>query len=274
MNPALLVVAGLVVAAGAMAAGIASHRFSIRIERLRRSLRDTGVQAQEGLPDLPPLVRAFAERNGGRRDGPHVVRMIQTVEMRLKPGADLFPLTAIQDSGTRAPGFVWDARGRMAGVLPIRILDSYVAGTGLLEVRVAGGIRVARATGSHIDKGEAMRFLAELPWNPDAILSASALEWAPIDARTVEVSMQTTGGPARVRLAFDAGGDIASVSARDRPREVAGSSVPAEWIGRFSGYVSAGGYRWPGTAEVAWVLPEGEFVYWRGRIISLGASPD
>ncbi len=89
--------------------------------------------------------------------------------MRLKPGAGPFPLTATQDSGTRTPGFVWDARGWLAGIAPLRIADSYVAGTGRPEVRIAGAVPLVQATGPAIDKGEAMQFLAELPWNPDAI---------------------------------------------------------------------------------------------------------
>lgn len=86
--------------------------------------------------------------------------------MRLAIDQPFFALDASQISGTRAPGFVWQANGAMSGGIPLRIVDSYFDGSGLLEVRVAGSISVTTSTGSETAKGEAMRFLAELPWTP------------------------------------------------------------------------------------------------------------
>ncbi len=169
---------------------------------------------------IPDLVRDFAERNGGRAGGPKAVRMIQKAEMRLSPAGAVIPLRATQISGTREPGFLWEATSRLARVLPMRILDSYVAGTGWLDVRIAGAIRVATARGPGADRGEAMRFLAELAWNPDALLNARGLTWEQRDALSVEVSLETGAGAARVTLLFDAAGDIVGMTAADRPRAV------------------------------------------------------
>lgn len=265
-------IALLVVGVAGAAQIVLRNRFSQRLDGYRRDLLATQVLSD--APELPPMVRAFAERNGGHHDGSRAMRMQQKVLMRLTPGATLFPLTATQDSGTRNPGFVWEAWGRMAVVVPLWVVDSYVGGAGLLEVRLAGVVPVAKGAGAEVDKGEAMRFLAELPWNPDAILTASGLDWRQTGDRTVDVSMDTKGGRATVTLGFDAAGDIVASSASDRPRGVGQASVPTEWIGRISSYISAGGYRWPHRAEVAWVLPEGEFVYWQGEIVSLTAVPN
>lgn len=111
-----------------------------------------------------------------------------------------------------------------------------------------------------------MRFLAELPWNPDAILNADGLTWRQVDEASVEVSMETTGGQARVTMLFDQAGDIVAIEADDRPRS---GDTPGRWIGRFSGYAQVGPYRFPASGEVAWDLPTGEFVYWRGAILSV-----
>ena len=167
---------------------------------------------------------------------------------------------------------MWEARGRLARVLPMRILDSYVAGTGWLDVRIAGAIRVATARGPGADRGEAMRFLAELAWNPDALLNARGLTWEQRDALSVEVSLETGAGAARVTLLFDAAGDIVGMTAADRPRAVGRVDVPTRWVGRFSDYGRNGDYRWPRRGEVAWDLPEGEFVYWRGEILELSGA--
>lgn len=189
--------------------------------------------------------------------------------MRLAIDQEFFALDASQISATHMPGFVWQATGRMYSIVPIRVVDSYVGGDGLLEVRLAGTLAVAKAAGEETAKGEAMRFLAELPWNPDAILNASGLNWQVIDDQTVSVAMDTAGGSAQVILRLDADGDIVAIEAQDRPRS---GATPAPWVGRFSQYEFLGPYRFPRYGEVAWVLPEGEFVYWRGTI--LGIEPN
>ena len=50
------------------------------------------------------------------------------------------------------------------------MIDAFVQGAGRLTVQLYGLITVANAAGAGIDRGEALRYLAELPWAPDAIL--------------------------------------------------------------------------------------------------------
>lgn len=265
MNVPILAAVALIVLVALMQLAF-SNQFAGRID----ILRSTAAAEQEARPtekDAPPeIIRLFALRNGAKMGGPLTVLASQLVEMRLGPDQGFFPIAATQLSGTRRPSFVWDAWGTMAGFAPIHVVDSYVEGAGLLEVRLAGSLRLAHGAGPESDKGEVMRFLSELAWNPDAILNASGLGWRQIDERTVEVSATTTNGIASVRQLFDSAGDIIGIEADDRPFGAEGSSVPTRWIGRFRDYTQFGDYRLPRHGEVAWVLPAGEFVYWRGQI--------
>lgn len=251
-----------------------SNQFSAKIADLGRRLAAAQAaapgEAVPGIPQkIPEAIRAFALRNGGRVGGPTLTVMTQKVEMRLAPDQPFFPLTARQLSGTRGPGFVWHATGRMAGILPLAVVDSFVADAGLLEARLFSAITVASATGPETAVGEAMRFLAELPWNPDAILNAPDLVWQQRDARSIEVSTPTEGGVARVTLLLDAAGDVVAIRAEDRPRL---GDTPAPWIGRFADYVRVGAYRFPSHGEIAWDLPGGEYVYWRGEVLGVTAD--
>lgn len=264
-----IIAAGIILALGA-AYLFGAFQFSARIGALRQRLLIS--QAQATAPDhapIPPVVQQFATRNGARAGGPPALIMVQSAEMRLRMDQAFFPLEATQVSGTRRPGFVWQATGAIGAVVPVKIVDAYVDGEGELEVRLAGSIPITSARGPEMAKGEAMRFLAELPWNPEAILNADGLSWRQIDDDSVEVSMTTVGGPARVVLHFDPDGDIASIEAMDRPRS---GDTPARWIGRFWEYAQVGAYRFPRRGEVAWDLPEEEFVYWRGNIMSITAT--
>lgn len=105
--------------------------------------------------------------------------------------------------------------------------------------------------------------------DPDAIFNAGELKWREIDDRAVVVSMDTAGGMAGVALLLDEAGDIIAIEAENRPRA---GDTPARWFGRFRFYVQAGAYRFPRYGEIAWDLPEGEFVYWRDNILSIAGG--
>jgi hypothetical protein len=140
-----------------------------------------------------------------------------------------------------------------------------VGGEGLLEARLFGSLQVARAVGPPAGKGELMRYLAELAWAPHATLHNSQLSWREIDATTVEVSAESQVGPARVRLIFE-DGDITRIEADDRPRMVGRRIVPTRWQGRCCDYREMNGCRIPTRAVVSWLLEDGPFEYWRGRV--------
>ena len=265
-----IIIAIVLIVALVAAQLVLSSQFTAKIGNLGSRLvasQSTSPAADMSL--IPPIAREFAIRNGGRVGGPLAVTMIQNAEMRLSIDQAFFQLDASQVSGTRQPGFVWQAKGTMNALVPLQIVDAYVESVGVLEVRIAGSIPVATSTGSETAKGEAMRFLAELPWNPDAILNSAALRWTQIDESSVEVSIQTAGGLASVALHFNQDGDVTAIEADDRPR--AGETA-ARWVGRFSKYARIGSYRFPSYGEIAWDLPAGEFIYWRGRILSVTPS--
>jgi hypothetical protein len=146
-----------------------------------------------------------------------------------------------------------------------RILDCYVGGEGLLEARLFGSLRLARAAGPQATKGELMRYLAELAWAPHAMLHNPQLSWREIDATIVEVSAESPAGLARVRLIFE-NGDIARVEADDRPRALGRRIVPTRWQGRCCDYREVDGCRIPTRAVASWLLEDGPFEYWRGRV--------
>ena len=82
---------------------------------------------------------------------------------------------------------------------------------------------------------------------------------------------RSQAGPARVRLIFE-NGDIARVEADDRPRMVGHRIVPTRWQGHCCDYHEMNGCRIPDRAVVSWLLEDGPFEYWRGRVTAFGVS--
>lgn len=171
---------------------------------------------------------------------------------------------------TRPPGFDWDGRIAVLPGLSVYIHDAYIAGEGLLHASLLGFVSLADLRGSReMAQGELMRFLAEAAWYPTALLPSQGVSWEAVDEHSARAALKD--GALEVKLVFDFGeeGLIAGVRSQARPRAAGGEVVPTPWRGRFWNYAVRGGMHVPLEGEVAWVLPEGEKPYWRGRISKL-----
>lgn len=88
------------------------------------------------------------------------------------------PFTSQQRVVTRRPGFLWNAQISMMPGLPVRVVDSYIAGQGLLHAAILGLFTMADVSGDgEIARGEFMRFFAEAAWYPTALLPSQGVRW-------------------------------------------------------------------------------------------------
>jgi hypothetical protein len=180
------------------------------------------------------------------------------------------PFTSQQRVITQRPGFDWDARVMMFPRVPVHVHDAYIAGAGLLHGTVVGLVTVVNmADTPEMARGELIRFFAEAAWYPTALLPSQGVRWEAVDDSSAHATL--TDGPLTLKLLFrfNAEGLIDTVRAEARGRLVDGKTVNAPWQGRYWGYAVREGMRVPQEGEVAWLLPEGEKPYWRGRTASL-----
>jgi hypothetical protein len=177
------------------------------------------------------------------------------------------PFKADQLFTAARPGFVWDARMRLAPGIAIRVVDAYVGGSGTMKAAVAGIVSVVDAPDTRLlATGELMRWLAETPWLPTALLPGGCVAWTPLDDDSARATVEDGGLEVSADFRFGPEGEVSEVFVAERPREVDGAYVPTPWSGRFWAYEERGGMRVPGEGVVQWHLPHGESPYWRGRI--------
>lgn len=249
----------------------ASRWFRARILTLAADLRRSPPTRPRGAA-LPPLVAAHARRAGADPARPlRLASFNQSAEMRLKPRGPFTRVNAWQVIALGRGGFVWDARSAGAR---LRVLDAWTGGRGRLEARAFGAIPVARAEGPEIDEAEALRYLAELPWAPDAILGNPDLAWQQTGPATAEVTMTVAGKVLRAGFRFDDAGDIVGVEVAGRPsRDPDGRMVRRDWHGRFWDYRQIGERRLPAQAEAGPVLDGGHEVSFRAEIRDYHLAP-
>jgi hypothetical protein len=183
------------------------------------------------------------------------------------------PFISRQRVVTRRPGFVWDAQVAMFPGVPVRVVDSYVAGEGLLRAALFGLLTVANLRGAgEIARGEFMRYFAETAWYPTALLPSQGVRWEPVDDTSARATM--SDGPLTLTLLFrfNDAGLIVSTYAEARAMMV--GKTPAQttfmpWECSLSDYQVRDGMMVPMTGEAAWLRPEGRKSYFVGSVTSL-----
>jgi hypothetical protein len=177
------------------------------------------------------------------------------------------PFDSTQYVITRRPGFVWDARVRMAPGLVVFVHDAYIAGEGALAAKILGLFTVMEQPSSpELAQGELMRFFAEGAWYPTALLPSQGVRWEAIDDTQASATLTDGNTDIKLVVTFNEQGVISAIHSDGRYREVDGVQVATPWQGRFWDYEWRDGMLVPLEGEVAWLFPEGPKPYWRGRI--------
>jgi hypothetical protein len=180
------------------------------------------------------------------------------------------PFTSTQHVVTARPGFLWDARIAMLPGLTVRVIDSYIAGKGLLHAAVLGVFEVADIHGTgEIARGELMRYFAEMPWYPTALLPSQGVRWEAVDHTSAHATIVDGRFTLKLLFRFNHAGLIDSFRASARGSMVDKKMVMAPWVGHWSNYQTRDGMTVPLTGEVAWVRPTGRKSYFQGTVTSL-----
>lgn len=255
-------------------------RDAMQFVRLGRGADNEAVVDIEAIPDI---VRAFARKAGvPESDPPYSAFFHQLSEMRMNPDDPWMKLHAEEVMSAQKLGFVWYAEQKRSLFVIMRVVDAFVAGRGALNVRLLGSFPLVDIVGPGADEAELMRYLAELPWAPDALLHNPNLRWRVLEPNVVEVEASSGTVPAKVRFYFDAEGDIVEMNADGRGRAEGNEVVKRPWRAQYFDYRTIEGEfagetgfrRIPTRAEVGWILDDSYFAYWRGQIATYGLEFD
>lgn len=215
--------------------------------------------------DLPPEVLVLARRLGAlSNQRPERVCFAQAGKLRTNEKADWMEFTATQWMDCTKVAFAWNAKTGPLKLL--RVEDALYDSAAKGQVSFAGLLPLAKATTSDVlIKSQLMRYLAELPWCPDAILSNRDLRWSVQSTDRVEVAASQNDVTGSVEFELDGQGLPARVTGI-RPREENGAFAEREWIGHFGDYCDVGGALIAHSARVGWVLEDGYCEVWRGSV--------
>jgi hypothetical protein len=265
----------LIVICLGIAAVYGSYRWQSNTDKLRAQLTDgqqtikPQIYDPKEIENLPAPVQRFFRTV--LKDGQAIVvavSLFQKGQFNMsETEAKWSPFTATQVVTTQRPGFDWDARIQMAPGMSAFVHDAYLLGEGSLHASLLGLFTVADVRGTpEAAQGELLRFFAEMPWYPTALLPSQGVCWEAINDTSARATL--TDGATIVSLVFqfNAEGVIATMRAEARYRDKL-TAMP--WCGRFWNYSVRNGMLIPLEGEVGWEYPEGTRLYFKGRITEI-----
>jgi hypothetical protein len=228
----------------------------------------------------PPITAVYAPDEVAGLPAP----VVRWFGFALKPGQRFIRAAQIRQEGSFArkrgvwcrfraresftvlpPAFSWDARIRMSPLVSVRVRDSYRNGEGVTLAKMAGIITLANQRDTpEIASASLLRYLAETPWLPTALLPCAGVAWDALDDTSARATLVDAGITVSMDVRFGTEGQITSVSAR-RYRDEGGRFVLIPWKAEFRDWVRVDGMLVPVEAEAGWTEADGWIPYWRGR---------
>lgn len=221
------------------------------------------------IENLPPIVQKYF-RLTLKDHAPIIQRMhlSQVGGFRAKPELkDWQPMSAEQYFSTTLPGFAWKAKIQMVPGISIEVCDSFLNQHGQMKGTVTGIFPIINAHDRpELDQGALQRYLAEAVWFPTALLPSQGVTWETIDDHKALATLSVGSTNASLEFEFNDQGEIVSAYSPNRYREVSGNFIPTPWKGSYANYETINRYRVPTYAEVAWLLPDQVYAYFRANI--------
>ncbi|MFZ5648998.1 MAG: DUF6544 family protein [Bacillota bacterium] len=219
----------------------------------------------EGLPE--PVQRYFRNVLPEGQDLARFVRLKQKAEMRLAEGQKWVPLEAEQYFTTEKPAFVWHAKAKPAPVLWIEVRDMYCHGKGSMFVKLFSAITLANSTGREMDEASLLRYLAEAPWFPTALLPLNGnIRWEPVDKDRARVAIKDGDLSVWAVVHFNEPGEIIRM---ESIRYNSNEKKKIKYTTYYSDYQKVSGVKIPMEGIAEWNFEDRDFPYFKGRITDI-----
>jgi hypothetical protein len=264
----IIILLGLVSLYGRYQWQLGTDKLRAKLTDGRQTIKPKTYDSKE-LEGLPAPVQRYFQ--AVLNDGQPIVAAVDLSQQGLfnmsETKAKWSPFTATQFVTTQRPGFDWDARIQMAPGVSAFVHDAYVLEGGSLHVSLLGLFAVADVRDTpQAAQGELLRFFAEMPWYPTALLPSQGVHWEAIDNTSAHANV--TDGATTVSLVFrfNAEGTIETIRAEARYRDKL-TAMP--WSGRFWDYSVCNEMLIPLQGEVGWEYPEGIRLYYKGKVTEI-----
>ncbi len=227
----------------------------------------TNTFSLEQIKKLPePVQRYFTYSLKENQQYVSYVKLKHSGEFRQSENQKWMPIVGEEYFTTETPGFIWIGKISLLPLIWITGIDKYLEGKGTFEIQILSVFTIANAPkGKELDESELMRWLAEAPLFPTALLPSNYLHWEPVDSDSAKAIIDYNGTNVEMLYHFNKKGEIVLMNT-DRYRAVDNSFVKEKWVGHYSNYVPTNNMIVPRDIEVAWSTERSNFTYAKFKI--------
>lgn len=249
----------------------ANNRFNKNVESEIQELfeankeTDTKIVEESDIDYLPKNVQRWLKRAnvlGQKRI--NTVRLKQNAKMRMEKDKSWMAVEAEQYFTVGRPGFIWKAKIKAAPFLHIVGKDKYFDGEGNMLIKMMSLVTIADSSGSEIDQGTLIRYLAETVWFPTATLE-DYITWEHIEENSAKATMSYGDITSSGIFVFNEKGDVTRFEA-DRYKESGGTYSKERWVIDIDEHGTMNGYRIPTKGKITWKLDNEDFTWFRFEI--------
>jgi hypothetical protein len=213
----------------------------------------------EGLPEPVETYFKYALRNG--QEDVQFARLKQAGLHKQQEAGDWNYLEAQQYICAEDPAFIWIARMKVAPIIWIGTMDSYSKGEGNMIIKFLNAVTVLNSTGKEINISAMIRYFAEAPWFPTALLPSQYVTWEDMGPTRARITFSVHGLEATGIVYFNSRGQMEKFVTNDRYRESGGRYYKEQWTVYYKDYKEFGGMRIPTKLEAEWNLENWDFKY-------------
>ncbi len=248
-----------------------------RIDRLENRLINntsptiTGRVDPGSLNKLPaPVKRYFKHVMTDRQPFIKTAWLQQSGELRTSTESENWlPFTATQIVSPATNGFIWNAKVQLPLATHVRVVDSYIDGTGGGEVSFLSTMAIASESGAaELNAGALHRYLAEAVWYPTALLPRAGVFWSPVDDNTAIATLTNHGTTVSLEFRFNAKDEVTAIFSSGRFGRFDNSYRKLPWQGHFRDYHVRDGMRVPRYGEVGWYRDGKLQLVWKGHLVN------
>lgn len=174
------------------------------------------------------------------------------------------PVGASQYNTMEELSRIFVMKGRLARVVPILGLDTYVHGRGRLVIQLLGQVTVMDGSGKEFDHSELLVWMNDAVFLAPSMLLSPAVSWEPVDSGSFDLVLTDGDQTVRGRVFLDDRGAPIDFHA-DRYATLPDGIVLTPWRTPVGAWQIVEGRPFPGPFSAIYDLANGPFCYLEGR---------
>lgn len=241
--------------------------FASEVSEALKRFAKPGILTEQDICHLPEVVQKYIRYAGCiDKEKTWNFRAVFEGEMKLDEKQDWIKIHSEQYNFFDFPSRFFHITASMKG-MPVTGLHVYKNGTATMQIKLAGMITVADASGPKMDQGETVTIFNDMCMMAPASLVGPDISWELIDDLHVRAIFSNAGIRISALLVFNNAGELVNFISDDRFLSKDGKSFESlQWSTPMGEYQEFDGRKAPAWGDAVWHYPDHQYCYGKFRV--------